>query len=83
MKKRVLTLVFFSVIKNRWSNIATQWNSDKVFNIVGHYAAAKQNFIMVNATEIDYEDISKSSLIYQIPLLLILNLALLTDFMIL
>src|SRR6266536_1492624 len=82
-KTRLNFGIFYSVIKNRWSNIATQWNSDKVFNIVGHYAAAKQNFITVNATKIDYEDISKSSLIYQIPLLLILNLALLTDFMIL
>ncbi len=60
-KTRLNFGIFYSVIKNRWSNIATQWNSDKVFNIVGHYAAAKQNFITVNATEIDYEDISKSS----------------------
>jgi hypothetical protein len=39
--------------------VASQWNSDKIFNVVGHYAAAKQNFITVIATEIDYEDINK------------------------
>ena len=37
MKKRV----FYNVIKNRWSNIASQWNSNREFNIVGYYAAAK------------------------------------------
>jgi len=53
--------ILYNVIKNRWANIASHWNADKVFNIVGHFAAAKQNYIIVNATEIDYEDISKSS----------------------
>jgi len=53
--------IFYSVVKNRWANIASQWNTDKVFNIVGHYAAAKQGYITVNATEIDYEDINKPS----------------------
>lgn len=59
-KTRLHFGILYNVIKQRWANIAAQWNSDKVFNIVGHYAAAKQNYIIVNATEIDYEDISKS-----------------------
>src|SRR5437762_11156171 len=29
-KTRLNFGIFYSVIKNRWSNIATQWNSDKV-----------------------------------------------------
>ena len=52
--------IFYTIIKSRWSNVASQWTSDKIFNIVGHYAAAKHNFITVIATEIDYEDINKS-----------------------
>ena len=40
--------IFYTIIKNKWSNISSQWNSDKLFNIVSHYAAAKQNFITVN-----------------------------------
>ena len=47
--------IFYSVIKNRRSNIASQWNNDKVFNIISHYTAVKQIFIVVNATEIDYD----------------------------
>jgi len=60
-KTRLNFGIFYTIVKNRWSNISSQWNSDKLFNIVGHYVAAKQNFITVNATEIDYEDIKKSS----------------------
>jgi hypothetical protein len=60
-KTRLNFGIFYTIIRNRWSNISSQWNSDKLFNIVGHYAAAKQGFITVNATEIDYEDIRKSS----------------------
>ena len=52
--------IFYTVIKSRWSTIASQWNNEKLFNIVGHYAAAKQGYITVNATKIDYEDINKS-----------------------
>ncbi len=59
-KTRLNFGIFYTVIKSRWSNISLQWNNDKIFNIVGHYAAAKQNFITVTATEIDYEDINKS-----------------------
>ena len=61
-KKHGFTLESFilAVIKSRWSTIASQWNNEKLFNIVGHYAAAKQGYITVNATEIDYEDINKS-----------------------
>jgi len=58
-KTRLNFGIFYTIIKNRWSNVASQWNSDKIFNVVGHYAAAKKNFITVIATEIDYEDINK------------------------
>jgi hypothetical protein len=60
-KTRLNFGIFYTVIKNRWSNISSQWNSDKLFHIMGHFAAARQNYITVNATEIDYEDISKPS----------------------
>jgi len=60
-KTRLNFGIFYTIIRNRWSNISSKWNSDKLFNIVSHYAAAKQGFIIVNATEIDYEDIRKSS----------------------
>jgi len=62
-EKHVLILVFYTVIKHRWFNLSSKWNSDKLFHIIGHYAAAKQNFITVNATEIDYEEITKPSTI--------------------
>jgi hypothetical protein len=39
------------IIKNRWSKISSQWNNDKLFTIVKHYAVAKQNYIKVTTTE--------------------------------
>ena len=74
--------IFYNVIKNRWSNIASQWNSDRVFNIVGHYAAAKQNFITTKQIMKILVNLPTHHLVYQIPLQ-ILKLVLLTDFMIL
>src|ERR1044071_3642770 len=47
--------IFYTVIKNRWFNISSQMNSNKLFYIMSHFVAVRQNYIIVNATEIDYE----------------------------
>ena len=34
----------FTFVKVDGIETSSQWNSDKLFNVVGHYAAAKQKF---------------------------------------